>query len=111
MSKFIDNTNKMIVGEGLAYDLDCYKTRRNNNMVVIGGAGTGKTRGIVEPNLLQATGSYVVSDPKGNLYRKYKMYLQKKGYKVMKLDFAHPEESIKYNKSLQKRISINIYLI
>ena len=97
MSKFIDNTNKMIVGEGLAYDLDCYKTRRNNNMVIIGGAGTGKTRGIVEPNLLQAAGSYVVSDPKGNLYRKYKMYLQKKGYKVMKLDFAHPEESIKYN--------------
>ena len=89
--------NKMILGEGVCYDLDCYKTQRNNNVIVVGAAGAGKTRGCVEPNIMQAKDSYVISDPKGNLYKKHKAYLESKGYNVMKLDFLHPEESIKYN--------------
>ncbi len=102
-----ENENIMVVGEFLSYDLDCYKTKRNNNVVVVGGAGTGKTRGIVEPNILQATGSYVISDPKGNLYVKYKEYLESQGYVVKKLDFVHPEESIKYN-MFQQTLDSNI---
>ena len=38
---------------------------RNKNVLVIGGSGSGKTRYFVKPNLLQMTGSYVVTDPKG----------------------------------------------
>ena len=45
----------------------------------------GKTRSIVSPNLLQATGSYVVTDPKGNLYTKYGEYLKEKGYEFVKI--------------------------
>ena len=97
VEKNYEMTKKMIIGEGLEYDLNCYQTKRNNNVVVIGGAGTGKTRGIVEPNILQATGSYVISDPKGNLYQKYKRFLEVNGYEVKKIDFVHPEQSVKYN--------------
>jgi type IV secretion system protein VirD4 len=61
------------------------------------GEGAGKTRSIVIPNLLQAAGSYVVSDPKGNLYKKYKGYLEQNGYVVKKLDFTDPEHSANYN--------------
>ena len=50
----------LILGEGQYYDMDCYKTKRNNNVLVVGAAGAGKTRTIVIPNLLQATGSYIV---------------------------------------------------
>ena len=40
---------------------------RNKNVLVIGGSGSGKTRGYVKPNLMQLHSSYVVTDPKGSL--------------------------------------------
>ena len=87
----------LILGEGQYYDMDCYKTKRNNNVLVVGAAGAGKTRTIVIPNLLQATGSYIVCDPKGSLYKQYNGYLRCKGYQTKLLNFDNPEKSIKYN--------------
>ena len=89
--------NTMILAQDQYYSLDCYETQLNNNVLVVGTSGAGKTRSIVTPNLLQATGSYIVSDPKGNLYRKHKRYLESKGYEVKKLDFTCPEDSAHYN--------------
>lgn len=89
--------NSLILAENEAYSLDCYETQLNNNVLVVGTSGAGKTRSIVTPNLLQATGSYIVSDPKGNLYGKYKDYLESKGYVVKKLDFTDPKNSSHYN--------------
>lgn len=88
---------KMILAENQEYSLDCYETQLNNNVLVVGASGAGKTRSIVTPNLLEATGSYIVSDPKGNLYRKYGEYLREKGYDVKKLDFTDPKNSDGYN--------------
>lgn len=90
-------SNSMIVAKGHYYSMDCYQTGVNNNVLVVGSSGSGKTRGIVEPNILQATGSYIISDPKGTLYPKYKNYLKKEGYEVKVLDFIHPEQSCHYN--------------
>lgn len=87
----------LILGQNQYYSLNSYQTKVNNNVLVVGTSGAGKTRGIVIPNLLQATGSYVVSDPKGNLYRKYRDYLEKQGYIVKKLDFTDPQHSAHYN--------------
>lgn len=89
--------NTMILGQDRYYSLDSYETKVNNNVLVVGTSGAGKTRSIVTPNLLQATGSYVVSDPKGNLYKKYKRYLEEQGYVVNKLDFTDPRNSAHYN--------------
>ena len=90
-------TNTMILGQDRYYSLNCYETKVNNNVLVVGTSGAGKTRSIVTPNLLQATGSYVISDPKGNLYKKYKRYLEEQGYTVKKLDFTDPKNSAHYN--------------
>lgn len=87
----------LILGEGVYYSRDCIKTQLNNNVIVVGTSGAGKTRSIVRPNLLQALGSYVVSDPKGNLYRLFAPYLKSKGYNVIALDFIHPDKSLRYN--------------
>ena len=57
-----------VLPNGEMVSLDTNKTRINNNVLVFGGSGSGKTRGIVTPNLLAANGSYIVSDPKGSLY-------------------------------------------
>ena len=72
-------------------------TQLNNNVVVIGASGAGKTRSIVIPNLLQAAGSYVVSDPKGNLARDIGPWLEASGYRVVCIDFIHPDRSLHYN--------------
>ena len=91
------NKNCMVLAEDQYYSLDTHETQLNNNVLVVGTSGAGKTRSIVIPNLLMATGSYLVSDPKGNLYDKYGKYLRKQGYIVKKLDFTDPANSVHYN--------------
>ncbi len=62
-------SNRLILGEGQYYSLNYIETGLNNNVLAVGASGAGKTRGYVIPNLLEAAGSYMISDPKGNLYR------------------------------------------
>lgn len=89
--------NEIILAKGQYYSMDCYQTQLNNNVVVVGTSGSGKTRSIVSPNILQAYGSYIISDPKGNLHKKYRRYLEDRGYVVKVLDFIHPEKSDHFN--------------
>lgn len=100
---------RLMIAEDCNYSLDDYATKLNNNVLVVGGSGTGKTRTVVTPNLYQAVGSYVISDPKGNLYKKYRNYLRSKGYKVVKMDFTHPESSAKYNPMEYVRSTTDIF--
>lgn len=87
----------MVLGQNAYFSLDEYTTKLNNNVLVVGASGTGKTRGILIPNLLMASGSYVITDPKGNLYNKYRSYLEERGYVVKLLDFTNPAQSNHYN--------------
>lgn len=89
--------NVFFVGKDKVYSTEWKKTGLNNNVLVIGTSGAGKTRYFVSPNIIQAEGSYVVSDPKGNLHKKYGEYLKKRGYEVLVMDFIHPEKSLRYN--------------
>ncbi|MGN0552847.1 MAG: VirD4-like conjugal transfer protein, CD1115 family [Oscillospiraceae bacterium] len=96
IKKSHDNPSLMLPN-GESVSLDTYKTRVNNNVLVFGGSGSGKTRSIVTPNLLAANGSYILSDPKGSLIRKWYNYFRAMGYRVVHLDFIHPERSFHYN--------------
>lgn len=87
----------LLIAEGCSYSLNDFRTKLNNNVLVVGGSGCGKTRNIVIPNILQAVGSYLISDPKGDLYKKFGGYLRSKGYDVKTINFAHPEKSCGYN--------------
>ena len=87
----------VILAQNQYYSTDCKETLINNNVLVVGTAGCGKTRSIVSPNILQASGSYVISDPKGLLHKKYGRYLSRKGYEIKVVDFIHPETSDSYN--------------
>lgn len=87
----------VILAQDQYYSTNCKETLINNNVLVVGTAGCGKTRSIVSPNILQASGSYVISDPKGLLHKKYSRYLSKQGYEVKVVDFIHPETSDGYN--------------
>lgn len=89
--------NDLILAKDVEFTMDTRKSGLNNNVLVVGTSGCGKTRNVVTPNILQATGSYIISDPKGNLYDKYATYLFENGYEVKKLNFINPRNSIKYN--------------
>ena len=95
----IPDEEELVLGVNAYYSMCSEKTGLNNNVCVVGGSGTGKTRGIVEPNLLRASGSYVVCDANGILYNKYRDYLTERGYQVRLLDFTDPKnkESCHYN--------------
>lgn len=61
----------------------------NNHVLVVGAPGSGKSRGYVRPNILTAvrTGeSFIVTDPKGELFRDMAAWLTDKGYVVKALN-------------------------
>lgn len=87
----------MILPDGKYYSLNDRETRLNNNVLVVGTTGAAKTRTVITPNLLECVGSYVVTDPKGNLYRQWGDYMKNHGYRVLRLSFIHPEKSVHYN--------------
>lgn len=70
---------------------------RNKNVLVIGGAGSGKSRYFVKPNLMQLHSSYGVTDSKGALLRETGDMLRKKGYQIKVLNLIHMDESDTYN--------------
>ncbi len=84
-----------------------WTTGINNNDLIIGPSGAGKTRSYVKPNLLQCNESVVVADTKGNLRKEIGPVMEKKGYKMVDLDFVNlaqskwgynPIEFIRYDK-------------
>ena len=87
----------MILPDGKYYSLNDMETRLNNNVLVVGTTGAAKTRTVITPNLLECVGSYVITDPKGNLYRQWGAYMEEHGYRVVRLSFIHPERSVHYN--------------
>lgn len=89
--------NSLICGKNVYFSRESEKTWNNNNALVVGTSGTGKSWRYVEPALLQADSSYLVSDPKGTLYKKYAPYFNSLGYSVHKMDFIHPERSEHWN--------------
>lgn len=62
-----------------------------------GGSGAGKSASYVIPNALQLIGSYVFTDPKGELYDKTAGYFKAKGYDIKVLNLVHPQNSDGYN--------------
>ena len=76
---------------------DTRMTGLNNNDLIIGSSGCGKTGGYVIPNIQSIAGSLIVSDTKGQLEKRFKEDLIHKGYHVYTLDFVNPMHSCGYN--------------
>lgn len=95
----IHTRNRRLSGH-LWMSMDSHQTDLNNNIVLVGGSGAGKTFLFARPLIRQMNGSYVVTDSKGSLVRKEGNYLKKRGYRVMELNLLSPKgmrRSIRYN--------------
>ncbi|MGB4636049.1 MAG: type IV secretory system conjugative DNA transfer family protein [Arcanobacterium sp.] len=97
--RFIDKAynNNVVFTTTERLSLDGRKTQRNINALVIGGSGSGKSRYFVQPNLAQANTSYLVTDPKGELYAMTADYLRGKGYVVRCLNLVDFDQSETFN--------------
>ncbi|MDE6710505.1 MAG: type IV secretory system conjugative DNA transfer family protein, partial [Oscillospiraceae bacterium] len=89
--------NERILANGIAISNDTRVTGLNNNDLIIGSSGLGKTGGYVIPNLQNLTDSIVVSDTKGQLTKMFSKQLKLRRYKVCTLDLVNLEKSCGYN--------------
>lgn len=100
IEKYIDKKSfdkNMIFTQTERMTLDTRQTFRNNNVLVIGGSGSGKTRFYVKPNIMQMHSSYVITDPKGEILKSTGKMLAENGYKVKVLNLIEMDKSDKYN--------------
>lgn len=97
--------NNRIYSQNLRISMDGRFTRINNNTLVIGGSGSGKSFNLLTPNIYQARadsvypGSFIFTDPKGALLQQNGRFLKERGYKIRVLNLTTEgmEESDCYN--------------
>ncbi len=89
--------NNKILTQNTAIGLDGRKHRRNLNVLVCGGSGSGKTRFYAKPNIMQSNTSFIILDPKGELLRDTGNLLKSKGYEIKVIDLINMEKSDCYN--------------
>ena len=92
-----EKNNSRVLGKGHWISNDDIRSGYNNNDLIIGGTGSGKTRGYVIPNVRLGNGNMIITDTKSILYRKLGKELEQQGYDVSVLDFVNPEKSAGYN--------------
>ncbi|WP_308557348.1 VirD4-like conjugal transfer protein, CD1115 family [uncultured Lactobacillus sp.] len=69
----------------------------NDNTLVVGTSGTGKTYSFVEPNVLQGNANYVIADAKGAILNNVGQSLKKLGYRLQVLNLIDLKHSMSYN--------------
>lgn len=92
-----DEDANIILSKNVKVDMDTWHTGINDNIFVVGGSGTGKTRYFVKPNILQMYCNYVVIDPKGSVAEECGMAFEKNGYNVGYLNLVKMDKSMGYN--------------
>lgn len=95
--KSIGKTAGTILGEKNGFVISLpEESPLNKNVAIFGAPGTGKSRGFSINHIIQCAlrgESIIVTDPKGELFRKTASYLSTKGFKVHVFDLVAPEYS------------------
>ena len=86
-----------ILAKNHTFSTDTWETGMNNNVLVFGPTGSGKTRHYVRPNIVNSHESMIISDTKGNLCEELGPYLQAKGFRVLNVDFTDLKNGCGYN--------------
>jgi len=75
------------------------------------GSGSGKSASYSIPNAYQMLGSYVFTDPKGELYDKTAGYLKNNGYEIKVLNLVDPQFSDGYNPLMHVSSELDVDVI
>ena len=84
--------------------------RGNVNVLIVGGTGSGKSASYSKPNAHQCLGSYIFTDPKGEIYDDTAGFLRSQGYEIKLLNLVNPESSDSYNpiQHVQSQLDVDI---
>lgn len=83
-----------VLADGIEMCSNSIKTQINNNVLVAGGSGSGKTLSYAIPRLLGCyEESLIVTTTKEMVRRLTENMFLKRGYKVLRLNWANPETS------------------
>ena len=91
------NKTFRILASGHKISNNTWETGINNNDLIIGPSGAGKTRSYVKPNLMQCEESVIVADTKGSLIQEVGPLMRKRGFQVINIDFTDMLGSYGYN--------------
>ncbi|MGN1023315.1 MAG: type IV secretory system conjugative DNA transfer family protein [Lachnospiraceae bacterium] len=87
-------SDEIVLGRDCVLQSDAERSGINENVVVIGGTGTGKSLSLLEPTLLRAQNrSLVCIVKKQEIPHIYGKYFAEQGYEVMNLNLSNPAES------------------
>ena len=104
----LSNKKGIILAENNYLPVD---KRGNVNVLVVGGSGSGKSASYSIPNACQLLGSYVFTDPKGELYDRTAGYLKENGYDIKVLNLVKPQYSDGYNPLMHISSEIDVDVI
>ena len=106
--QILSNKKGIILAEDNYLPVD---KRGNVNVLVVGGSGSGKSASYSIPNAYQLLGSYVFTDPKGELYDRTAGYLKANGYDIKVLNLVRPQYSDGYNPLMHISSEIDVDVI
>ena len=106
--QILNNKKGIVLAENNYLPVD---KRGNVNVLVVGGSGSGKSASYSIPNAYQLLGSYVFTDPKGELYDRTAGYLKENGYEVKVLNLVRPQYSDGYNPLMHISSEIDVDVI
>ncbi len=103
-------SQNMIMSNSFTRPIDSRVLIGNNNVLIIGGAGSGKSRFVIKPNILQMNASYIVTDPSGEIIVSLGNVLKKNGYKILIFNLSDKMHSNTYNpiKYIKAEEDVNI---
>lgn len=96
---YVNMLNRQVT-QNIYMSIDTRYTDLNNNWIVIGGSGAGKTFRLVGPNIMQMTSSFIITDPKGEICRRYSKFLENHGYEIKVVNLLNAngmKKSTRYN--------------
>lgn len=106
-----DGPQNMILTQEVFLNMNSRQTRRNNNILVVGGSGAGKSRFLVKPNILQANCNYVITDPAGELLETTGRFLEGEGYEVKVFNLVEMAKSDRYNPFAYIRDDVGVLMM
>lgn len=86
-----------ICSENFFMSLDMKKHYHALNTLILGTTGSGKSRYVLKPNLLQCNCSFVVTDPSGGILKSNGEMLRRFGYNVRVFDLVSMSNCNAYN--------------
>ena len=90
-------SKNMIMSEHFCRPINSREIIGNNNVLLVGGAGTGKSRNVIKPSILQMNASYVITDPSGEMIYSLGKPLKDHGYKIKIFNISDMAHSNCYN--------------